>query len=607
VPIASYTQIPKGFASNLDFRRWLIGRADANKRVRQGLIETCKHDLLFFVNSFCWTYDPRLKIKSVPWITYPFQDDALVFGQSEDRWALGRCIDDRQDLVIYKSRDMGASWMSLLTMMHRWQFWPGNSFLMLSRNEELVDKPGDPDSLFWKIDFLLKHLPEWLLPAKFKRADRHFENLDNGSTMDGTATTSTAGVGGRRTAIFIDELSRIRDADKVIEGTADTTDCRIYNFTTYGTDHISYKLTKHPTLRKLKLHWKEHPVKSQGLYQYGKVSKRIEILDKTYSFPPDYKFHYDGRLRSIAYDREWDRRANPQEMARMWDIDFEGADYNFFSPELITELQASTLAPLWEGSLSIDENASRVRGLNSGEGPLKMWINMDARGLPPPAPYSIGADISFGTGATPSCLSVINCETGVKVAEFVSPDYDPKQFAIFAVALCRFFASLAGEPASLIWESQGPGTSFGKKVLELNHFNVYFRKSELSIAGKDKNEIPGWHPSTDNRSRALQDYREALISHACVNYSYEALEECRRFKHTAHGVFHTEVKTKDPTGAGANHADRVIADMLAWKMAMGKQKQMEKPPETQAAETYGTLAWRRAKRLARERAEECWS
>ena len=65
-------------------------------------------------------------------------------------------------------------------------------------------------------------------------------------------TTSAAGVGGRRTAIFIDEFSRIEEGYALLAGTADTTNCRIFNFTPFGTNNAAYKLSRRQDVRKLR-------------------------------------------------------------------------------------------------------------------------------------------------------------------------------------------------------------------------------------------------------------------------------------------------------------------------------------------------------------------
>ena len=282
-----FKAVPKEREANLRWRQRLLEEAHGNPAVQAAQREACKADILYYTNSFAYTFDPRTRAKFLPFITYPFQDRGIL--------EMLDCIEKGDDLVIEKSRDMGASWISLLVMDWLFQFHAGHSYLMISRKEGLVDAPGDPDSLFWKVDFIHRMLPEWLRPRTDRRR-LHFGNVDNGSTIDGESTTGAAGVGGRRTAMFIDEFSRIEEGYQLLAGTADTTRCRIFNFTPFGTSNAAYKLAHRQDVRKLRFHWSEHPEKARGLYRYSEELRRVEALDKAYHFPADYHFILDGKL-----------------------------------------------------------------------------------------------------------------------------------------------------------------------------------------------------------------------------------------------------------------------------------------------------------------------
>lgn len=596
-----WKKVPRSLPENLHFRKWMLQKAHASKRVRAGLIECCSKDILFYINTFCFTFDPRTRLKLLPFVSWPFQDRALL--------EILRCIEDGRDLVIEKSRDMGASWMSLVVMEWLWHFQPGNSFLMVSRKEDLVDAPGDPDSLFWKLDFVHRHLPDWLRPETDRRK-LHFGNNDNGSTIDGESTTAAAGVGGRRTAMFIDEFSRIEEGYQLLAGTADTTRCRIFNFTPFGTSNAAYKLARRGDVRKLRLHWSEHPQKAAGLYRFNEKSGAVEIEDKQYKFAPDFKFVMDGRLRSPWYDGECTRRANDREVAQMLDIDYQGSAYQFFDKSMVMDLQRTyAVPPYWEGDISFDPDTGKPLELvRCAGGPLKLWTNLDQHGKPVQAPYGGGADISAGTGATNSCISFIDCHTGEKVMEYTSPYLRGEQLAPRAVALCWLFKDADGTPCKFAWEMQGPGVHFGKKLVELGYRNIYWRQYESKI-GAQASDVPGWYPTPDNKRLLLEEYRAALQTRQFVNRSAEALEECLSFIHTTKGLIeHAEQFDKDdPSGASVNHGDRVIADALAWKMCrslgigVGSRKQEEdrlKP---------NCLAWRRQQADNQRRREKSWA
>ena len=105
--------------------------------------------------------------------------------------------------------------------------------------------------------------------------------------------------------------------------------------------------------------------------------------------------------------------------------------------------------------------------------------------------------------------------------------------------------------------------------------------------------IPGWAPTKESKLLLLGNYRDAIESESCVNRSKIALEETLEYVYGANGgVEHSRSKNKtDPSGAGASHGDRVIADALAWKCVDSrfKGKEEEKPPDA----PYGSLQWRK--------------
>jgi hypothetical protein len=119
-----YSMVPKGFGANMRFRKGLLEMARDPDKAQQ-LRTMCAADLLFYVNAFCWTYDPRAKRKIIPFITYGFQDEAML--------AIRDCVESGQDFAMPKSRDMGASWMGLTVFEWFWHFRNDTSFLLISQ------------------------------------------------------------------------------------------------------------------------------------------------------------------------------------------------------------------------------------------------------------------------------------------------------------------------------------------------------------------------------------------------------------------------------------------------------------------------------------------
>lgn len=541
-----YKLVPKDILGNTLFREELISySARSHERAREMWI-ACRRDPLFWINSFCWLMEPRAKkgkSKKLPFITYEFQDEAIR--------RIYESIEEGMDLVTVKSRDMGASWMNLVCLFHRWLFHDDETYLMLSRKEELVEKRGDHKALFTKIDFVHSLLPSWMKP-KTERTKLHMRNLENNSTIDGESTNEFAGVADRRTAILLDEFSKMDNQQSILTGTRDVTTCRLFNYTPNGSGNASYDIAHNEDFRQLRLHWTKHPEKSAGLY-YDKET---------------------NKFRSPWYDAQCKRSASMMEIAQELDIDFLGSARAFFDVSLLDRIIAKDVCPPYqEGHLDYN----KVTGWDDGfvaepGGDLKLWTTLTSDGLMPEGSYVIGADIAFGTadktgrGASSSCLSGVDLTTGEKVLEFSSSTMSPDEFATLAVAIARWMGGDEDNTALLIWEANGPGRLFGKRVANLGFGHVWCRRNEAIQSRNRPNKVtfPGWWATTDTKDALLGDYARVLKSGQFMNRSKPAVDECRQYIVAANGhACHCRaLSNEDPTKARENHGDRVISDSL---------------------------------------------
>jgi hypothetical protein len=574
-----YGMVPKDFDANLRFREEMIREAAKSKRNREDLWIMCSRDLLFYLNTFSWTYNPKKKwAKVLPMITWKFQDDGLL------------AIDDAigsHDCLIEKSRDMGVTWMSLLVMEWRWHFREMESFLMVSRKEDLVDKKGDPKSIFWKIDFALKHQPKWLKP-RMDRKKLHLENLDNGSTIDGESTTGDVARGDRRTAVFLDEFASVENGEAVESATRDATDCRVFNSTPKGVGNAFYTRREQmmkENLTVLRFHWSDHPEKSAGLY-----------------------FDEEGKPRSPWYDLQCKRAVHKMEIAQELDIDYLGSDYQFFDAAILDKHEREFCRiPFLKGDLRFEPDTCIPKDLMQSEkGCLKLWIYPDANdNMPTDRSYVVGVDIATGTGASNSVISVVDQKTGEKVAEYASSIVSPETLASQALAICKWFEGIEGDGAFLIWEANGPGRIFGERIIDLGYRNIYYRRNEQTLS-HDPTDIPGWFSSANTKLQLLGDYRRALSEGSLINRHKLAINECREWIYTQNGtVEHVKaVNSFDPSGAKDNHGDRVIADALCWR---AMRSVLELPEaEEEVVVPVGSFMWRRNLRLEEAKTEEFW-
>lgn len=284
--------------------------------------ELCKRDPVFFINHFCWTFDPRAEDgdKHRPFILYDFQDDEIK--AADDHFF------NRKDLLVEKSRDMGVSWLFAAWIFHKWLFEENFTALMGSRKADYVDN-RQVDSLFGKFDYIMNHLPEWLQPEGFiwkdHRLSMKYINPRSGNTILGESTNTEFSRGGRFSLIFFDEFAFWEWADAAWRAAGQTTKCRIAVSTPNGANFFK-DLRFSGTIDVRTIHWKLHPEKDDEWYAQ-EVARSMT--------PEDVAQELD-----ISYDRS--------NRGRVYE-DFESVPYGSFPYEPSWPLYVS-----WDYGLSDD-------------------------------------------------------------------------------------------------------------------------------------------------------------------------------------------------------------------------------------------------------------
>jgi hypothetical protein len=631
-PAKYHTEVPRDPIANLEFRLFVGQKAHASKEYQQAILQVCKRDILFWINTFVLQFNPKSigsgSPKIGPFITWPFQDEAILRDDSDPEQDPGIlwCLEHQKDEVCEKSREMGISWILVLVATWLLLFHDWYKILVVSRNADAVDKPDDPDSLFWKIDHVLEYLPDWMKEG-VERRKMGFKNTKRKNFINGQATTEKAGVGGRCQLMIVDEFSQIDKDYEVFHRTSDTGGCRIFNGTHVGTGTCFYELTDRKSvsgsyIKHLVMHWTQHPDKRRGLYRYDIKTGKIEVLDKTYEYSPDFKFvmeptptggPYPG-LRSPWYDEQCKRKGSARAVAMDLDIDPKGSVSQVFDPVVINNLIHNYAEPArWRGTLRYDpvtgEPDRDAPFVQLETGQLELWLpGQSGKGTPRVEAdrYFIAGDISQGQGVTPSCLSVVNSE-GEKVCQFVAATMKPDQLAVFAVCMAKIFRDQDGRGAYLGWEANGPGGTFGKHVLDLGYRHIYYNELDPELPWSEPTGKPGWFSTARSKQLLLENYRAALSTNAFCNHSRDALEECLRFEYDGRGVpFHPlEESKQDKSGAKLNHGDITMADAICWMLA----QRWVKKKKVQKEETYippNSLMARRLQRLRLEKARGSW-
>ena len=613
------TYVPRDPFENVTYRTEMLKLAAEDKAAQAQMRKMCSEDPLFYINTFNYSYSPKDSIYGDP--RSPF---TLYDMQNETILGLLECIDQGKDGATPKSRGVGASWMCVNSIEWCWHWRDFLSFLMVSRKESLVDDSGNPDALFWKVDYLHRYQPKWLLPKGRDRGPNdpgrkklRLVNADNDSVISGESTTGNIGVGGRHTAILFDEFALQEDGEAAIRGSRDVTNCRLGNSTPRGQNHY-YKFCETIAAKVMRLHWTQHDIYAQGLYTEDEGGK-IELLDdfrglvrfrrkgekeiKEVMYPDDYEFQSCSKfkLRSPWFDYECTRCSNDKEIMQELEIDWLGSDYQFFDSQIIAMLKKRYCQPpLLIGDLEFDPVTLRPKRFVENEhGKLKLWLTLDSEGNPASdRKFIIGQDVSAGTGASNSCSCVVDRDSGEKVGLWKDSHTLFHAFADVSIALGKWM-----NKAMLIWDRSGPtGEVFAQQVEKHGYGDVYYTRNEKK-AGRPMTDKPGVTLNPQMKSVVLHDYRDAIDSHRYINRSETGMDECLQFiKHGDGSVEHAAATNAvDPDGARTAHGDEVVADALACRGMM--ERQTTKKPMESAGPPVGSLAWRRKLKQDKEKAE----
>lgn len=225
----------------------------------------CAGDVAYWVNTYCFTYDPRTEGKALPFHLYPRQVEFF-------RWLTDR-ERHKESGICEKSRGVGVSFLCAAYALHGWLFKPGYKVGFGSRKLEYVDALGVMDSLFEKIRFMLRRLPSWMFPPNFKQ--KHHDcytkliNPDTGAAITGEGGDNI-GRGGRCSVYFVDEAAFLERPHQTEASLVETTDVRIDVSTANGPGNpFATKRYSYPSHRVFTFHWLDDPRKNQYVISHN--------------------------------------------------------------------------------------------------------------------------------------------------------------------------------------------------------------------------------------------------------------------------------------------------------------------------------------------------
>lgn len=305
---------PPNYTAVFAWRQKQIATLRANPVMMAGALEYYRTHPVEFIEHWCDTYDPRLAGTSrpakMPFILFERQRELVDF--------FVKGVEVQTDLLIEKCRDMGATWLAAAVSFHFWRFLPGSAIGWGSRKEQLVDKLGDPDSIFEKIRLLILSVPSDFWPVGFTPSLHmpfmRILNPDNGSTITGESGDNI-GRGGRKLIYFKDESAHYERPEKIEAALADNTRVQIDISSVNGVGNVFHRRRKSgvdwrpgQTMVKGKTHvfvmdWRAHPEKDQAWYDARRQKAADEGL--LHVFAQEVERNYAASVEGVIINPLW--------------------------------------------------------------------------------------------------------------------------------------------------------------------------------------------------------------------------------------------------------------------------------------------------------------
>jgi phage terminase large subunit len=221
-----------------------------------------------FISDFGITVDPRVRPAFMPFVLFPKQVELV-------HWIIAR-HERGEPGVVVKSRDVGASWIAMAVSVSLCLFTRNFMVGIVSAKEANLDRSGDPDTLFYKARQFLANLP-----AEFRggfdpmkhTADMRILIPETGSSITGS-TGDSAGRGGRKSIVFVDESAHIERPQLLDAALASVSNCRIDMSSVNGSANSFAERARSGKIPCFDFGWRDDPRKDDAWYR-----KKCEELD----------------------------------------------------------------------------------------------------------------------------------------------------------------------------------------------------------------------------------------------------------------------------------------------------------------------------------------
>lgn len=446
----------------IGFNEWLCEKMSQDENFFRAVMRKCADGLdglLFWIDAFGYTFNPRLKKPHLKMVLYDFQEHYV--------WWRYNQIEKQKSGLTEKSRDVGASWINMYVTLWYWLFGENGNFLVGSYREEYVDGASDK-ALMPKLDYALERLPQRMLPPGYRagapwKKFKLRKNPITGSNVEGEATSDNFGRGARKRLVDFDEFPVWPHPDKAKRSASRTADCLLFTGTPNGMGGEFAHLRHETDIDRMTLHISRHPEYQEGVYT---CTHGCHIHN-------DGGFFHSDRYNKLCYDMY---QNNPSDIAQEMDIDYlRSAGVAVFNNALAQKCASIVKKQIRDGTITLtryaldwvkpddvmlqsEPNAYRkaskkwsVVAREKPGAPLRVWrlpFSCTDKKCPCGGTgkhvYLLCGDVSQGLPNSDHTVAlIIDCTAGLVVAEWLGK-MQPEEAAEEWVKLSKFYGTSSG-------------------------------------------------------------------------------------------------------------------------------------------------------------------
>jgi hypothetical protein len=501
-------KVPKTLEKNLQYRKNVLEWANTTER-RESIMAVCAKSPLYWLNVFAWTYRPKYTCgdgrvrganseyedangvicktpkADAPIITWPAQDHFVD--------EIHKCFRQGGTMLADKSREQGATVIIMDMIAWGTLFIDRYSALVISRKSGMVDNASE-DSLFGKVDYVFKKLPDWMVSEERDIERRRgneplIVNTARQSRIIGETSNKDVGQSLRTTITFVDEAARFPDGRALMKS-IDTVSAGYLLASTPSGPGTEFSKLREKAMTPEGLG--EITVCTLGYWDHPDMGKDRRIVCDS-----------DGIVTGKAGSYYWEspafrvaraRATSPRDIRENWLIDHDTSGLLVLDSNTLAKLKGSLRPPRTTGTLDVKNR----RFHKDVDGKMKVWCELDKYGDPPADDnYVIGADLSHGVDESHTAIAVMSRTTGKIVAEYVDPSIDPIEAARLVSIMGVWFGGQHGH-AFVIFERNGPGLPFGHELVRTGYPFVYYQRLEDRRVAKRTRKW-GWQSTGDTK------------------------------------------------------------------------------------------------------------